>query len=265
MKETNEPRFIKKIKSKLFIKDEFQKLSFLSNELKRGKASEADKAYWDEALRQIEEYLPYVPEQQELYEMYKKRRMIVDHQARVRKLKHYEGGVLVASSLRGLFDTLRIQREKHEKKNDVVVVMGDWMAFEGDMSSIHKAMDLAEEGVVFLRGRKEELFLQLAEEETPEVFFVSCLPMDVQTPNFIVSTGTSMEETLSVFRVPETDKPNLTGKTIVSVQPEVDKPTMHLNDKQMVLLAPGDALRLEMKDKSQTHNNNNNIYNNLEF
>ena len=243
------PEFIKKIKAKLLIKDEFQKLDYLSDELKAGKASETDKSYWDESLSQISEYLPYVPEYQDKFELYKNRKVLVEHQARVRALKGYNGGVLVAGSLKGLFDTLRIQRKKHEKKNDVVVVMGDWMAFEGDLSSIHKAMELMEEGVIFLRGRTEEMFLQLAAEETPEVFFISTLPMDIQTPNFIVSTGTSLDELMPINHVTNTDKPNLTGKTIIAIQPEEGKPTAHLKNKEMVLLAPGDALRLELKDR----------------
>lgn len=240
---------IKRIKAKLLIMDEFQKLDVLSKELQAGNASEADKNYWNVLLENIESFLSYVPEHQKKYEMYKKRRGIVDHQIRTHLMKKYEGGIIVVSSLRGLFDTLTIQRKKHEQRNDVIVVTGDWMSFENDLLSIHKAMELVEEGVIFLRGHTEEKFLDYVSEESPEAFFISCLPVDVQTPHTIITTGNSKEEPLSIQYLLNNDEPNLTGKTIIAVHPTDGENSLHLKNKELLLLAPGDALRLELRKR----------------
>lgn len=242
------PTFYRKLKAGLLIKDEFQKLHFLSEELKNGNASNADKEYWDEALSNVEDYLEYAPKYLATYNKYKERRFIVDHQARTREIRNYNGSLLVAGSLRGLFETLIVQREKHEKPNDVIIVLGDWMGFEGDIKSIHKAMELTEEGVIFLKGRNEEDFLMNAKEETPETFFVSSLPMDVQTPELIITTGNSLDEIHPIRKYLYDESPNMTEKKIVAVHPELGEDTIHYSAKDILLIAPGDAVRLDYKD-----------------
>ena len=243
-------KWLSKLRAKLLIKDEIQSLQFLSHELSEGRVSEEDLQFWDAALEQMSEYLEYAPEHKDSYKKFLAQRNLVGHSVRVKKLENYTGGIIVTSSIYGLFDTLVEQRKKHQRKNDVVVVTGNWMGFEGDVKSIRKAMDLSEEGVIFLKGRIEEKYLESdVPEDDLETLFVKSLPRDVQTPYTIITTGNSMNEPVPMIDFMKNKVPNLTGKTFIGVHPTEGKGTIHLNEKDIILVAPGDAIRLDISDK----------------
>lgn len=241
-------KWLSKLRAKLLIKDDIQSLEFLTRELQDGSSTEADRFHWDKSLKQMKEYLPYCPEHQGLYDTFKKRRSFVDHLVRTKNLEEYTGTIMVVSSIYGLFSTLDLQRKNHEEKGDVIIVTGGWMGFEGDISSIHKAMDLVEEGVIFLKGKNEESFLEQSREDDLETLFVSSLPTDVQTAYSIITTGNSKNEPVPIKTFVNDKTPNLTGKTMIAVHPEEGVDTQHIKKQNVILLAPGDAIRLNVKN-----------------
>lgn len=242
------PVFIQKIKAKLLIKDEVQKLEHLSNELISGKASEADVAYWELSIAQMEEYIEFEPSYTNTLNKYTEELKWLKHKVHALKVGEYDKPLLIASSLYGLFDSLILQREKNTGSDDIVIVMGDWMAFEGDMASIEKAMDLIEEGVIFLRGKNEELFVEQADKDSIESRFIQSLPTDVQTDSLIVTTGNSAEEPIQMSEFVTSDSPNLTGKTIITVQPKEGENSAHDSARSIIMLAPGDAIKLNLRE-----------------
>lgn len=238
---------IEKMKSKFLIHDELQKLHYLSNELREGKATEADKPFWDESLEKVKVYADYWPKFQDTYKKYKKRRDLLDNVVRLSLLQESESPILVASGLEGDFSRLKRQRDKHQQEGDVIVVMGGWMKDADDIASVEKAMDLAEEGVIFLKGKTEELFLDSAERFADETFFIETLPTDIRTTHLVITTGNSATEPIDFQKFFTEDMPNMTGRTLVFLHPDDSQSTTTDNERHIVALSAGDALRLSLQ------------------
>lgn len=239
-----------KMKAKLLIKDEVQKLEYLSEELEKGNTSATDIPHWEEALEQMKVFMEHEPSYQEVFDKYSEELKWAKHKVRSLRIQEINEPMLITSSLRGLFDGLIKQREKNTEKNDIVVVLGDWMAFEGDKESIYKAMDLIDEGIIFLRGKNEEAYIKQGDESSPEVKFLKSLPTDVQTDTLVVTTGNSEEEPIQMKDFVKEDAPNLTGKTIITVHPVDGEDSTQDSEKNLILLAPGDAIKLNLKNKA---------------
>lgn len=251
MADSKLPEFIQRMKAKLLIKDELQKLENLSDKLLAGRIEESDATLWKETLKQVEDYINHITNYDKDYKKYKMQYEWFQHRIRVKRMKEYAGPLLITSSLLGVFDSFEIQREKHQNNGDVVVVMGDWMSFEGDYISIHKAMDLVEEGVIFLRGKNEEKFIEESDGASEEVNFLLSLPSDVQTESLVITTGNSENEPIQMKDFIEGDAPNLTGKTIITVHPIEGEDSTQDTDKNIILLAPGDAIKLNLTQKER--------------
>lgn len=248
MKKLKGPKFIRKINARRYMKEELAKLSALSAELTDGRASEADLSYWESSLSNMKEYLEYINDGKEDYERFTEEYGWLEHRVRALKFEEHDVPYLIASSLLGLFHTLINQREKHESEGDLVVVMGNWMGFEGDKDSIYKAMDLIEEGVIVLRGRNEELYIEKNNKDSREVRFLKSLPTDIQTEELIVTTGNSQEEPVQMKEFIESGAPNLTGKTIVTVHPVEGESSTHDAERTIIMIAPGDAIKLNLNE-----------------
>lgn len=246
------PEFVKKINAKRYFNDEVAKLNTLSIELVEGRASEADMAYWEDSLSRIEDYLDYLEKKEkDIYIGFQEEYTWLEHKVRALRFKEYDVPYLVSSSLLGLFNSLVKQREVHEEKGDLVIVMGNWMGYEGDKESIYKAMDLIEEGVIVLRGSNEELYIDNNDESSREVKFLKSLPTDVQSEDLIVTTGNSKNEPVQMEDFIKSDVPNLTGKTIVTVHPIEGEGSTHDSERTIIMVAPGDAIKLNLNEKDR--------------
>lgn len=242
-------KLVEKMKAKFLIQDELQKLLYLSDELIEGRATRADASFWDESLDKLEGYTNHLPQFENILKKYKTRRECLMHSVRVQAMEHYTGSVFAASAIKGNFDTLRLQRSKNEQEGDIVIVMGNWMASEDDVDSIQKAMDLAEEGVLFIKGKTEEAYLAKHDDDSLESFFIQTLPTDVRTPYIIITTGDSENEPMPMDEWINSKEPNLTNKTLIVMNPAEGGESFSDNKRQLIVLAPGEATRLALKRK----------------
>lgn len=244
-------KLLDKMKAKLLIQDELQKLLYLSDELLSGRATRADESFWDASLEKLTAYTEHLPQFKGILKKYKTRRECLAHSVRVQETESYVGSLFTSCALRGKFDTLRKQRDKNEEEGDVIIVMGNWMSSSDDVESIQKAMDLAEEGVLFIKGHTEEQYLKNHDNGSIETFFIQTLPTDIRTPYVIVTTGDSENEPMPMNEWLASDEPNLTGKTLIVMNPDEEEGSFADNNRQVIALTPGDATRIAPKLKTK--------------
>lgn len=242
---------IKRVKSHFLIKDTIHYLHLLANEARKGEATEVDLEYWDVRLNELKEHVDNLNgKHRETLELYNSFKNIVKNALNNKKIENEP--LYVISSLRGLWDTLENHLQSNEyKKGDKIVVLGDWMAFEGDKKSIDKAIELSGKyDILFLRGETEESFMKNNAEDMKRCFFIENTPINIETERMFITTGTHPKDTINkdIFNQVK-DKKDMKLKYHVSAQGELNDDA-NIDEKERIIeVLPGSAIRLELKDK----------------
>lgn len=246
-------QLMKKIKARSIARDAITKLTYLKKEVVNGNASEADLAYWDESLIQLEEASILLPNYTNRAQLFQRYRDVLQIKVNYSKDSERTEPYVVISSIRGDISLLERHLKELRQEGDCVVVLGDFLpagvSEETTRSFIKLLMGYAKEGVIFLRGKTEEGYAEKTKNsDEVEDLLIQVLPDEWETFHFVFPS----EDTMPIKSLLTVDNfPNITDKFVVgnyNGEEGANPSEYYYKEEQKTIGMPdGFATRLEIK------------------
>lgn len=247
-------KLIKNMVAKSKSKTLLTKLAVLRSEFEKGNSSKADLEFMDKYLSELSKYSEQVKTIDASIKYYSFYRSMLSSLIYRQSLAKESVPCLAISSVHGDFSDYEEKVEENKKKNDVVVVLGNFIdpnKQDAAKEMIQKMMnEQFTKNVVVLKGKNEVDYLNqiVSQEElnSEEVRYLNLLPIELRTDDFSFLNG-ELEDDLPLNEIMTNQTHNFTDKLIVYVQKNEESDNLFTsnNDKRIMSLNDHVAVRLD--------------------